>query len=133
MFLKKYLHFLFFLLIFLGLASYLACANGAAYARFASPAGGFSAGLFHSKKIITVQRNRLIVKHFPFSALFGTSGVHLNKILSACGMECQNILAKISNPINETNEIFVIILLLCLFVQKLLVFPVNHPPKRLPV
>jgi len=118
---------------FFGMASYLLCAGSSAYARHAFPVGGFSNGSYHSKKIVTVQQGRSISKNSSFYGLFSLSGQRFHKIQFACGMECQNILAKIFNPIWRINMVFVIILLLFVFIQKLLVFPVNHPPRSLSV
>ncbi len=129
--LKRYLYVAFFVLSFLSI-TYLICATDLSYAYPASSGIGLSAEIYHSKKPITIQ-NRSALKNSIFYALFSSSSEHLQQIQSICGIECQNIFTNIFDSTGNFGATFMLIFLLYIFLQKLLIFPINHPPKFLSV
>ncbi len=128
---KKDLRYVFFILSFLVMVFYFVCVNDAGYAGYVSPNMGSFIGLRYSGKSAAAVQNASTFKNSSFYALFGLNGWHSHRIVSACGMECQNILTNIFTPFKKIAAFFVFIFLLYIFVQKLLVLSINHPPKSL--
>ncbi len=129
--LKRYLYVAFFVLSFLSI-TYLICVTELSYAYPASSNIGFSAKIYHPKKPITIQ-NKSVFKNSVFYALLSSSSKHLQQIQSICGIECQNIFTNIFDSTGNFGATFMLIFLLYIFLQKLLIFPINHPPKFLSV